>query len=44
VRTEISRKFDADAFGRLLGRHGFTPVDRWTDPRRWFGLILARAA
>jgi dimethylhistidine N-methyltransferase len=44
VRTEISRKFDADAFGRLLARHGFAPVERWTDPRRWFGLILARAA
>jgi uncharacterized SAM-dependent methyltransferase len=44
VRTEISRKFDPDAFSGLLARHGFAPVERWTDPQRWFGLILARAA
>lgn len=44
VRTEISRKFDPDAFSGLLARHSFAPVERWTDPQRWFGLILARAA
>lgn len=43
IRTEISRKFDLAEFGAGLEGHGFRVVERWTDPRVWFGLTLARA-
>lgn len=43
IRTEISRKFDLAEFGAELEGHGFRVVERWTDPRAWFGLTLAQA-
>jgi L-histidine Nalpha-methyltransferase len=43
IETEISRKFDLSAFGAELAHHRFEVARRWTDPRGWFGLTLARA-
>jgi dimethylhistidine N-methyltransferase len=41
--TEISCKWRREDFAALLSAAGYTPVDRWTDPREWFALFLARA-
>ncbi len=42
IHTENSYKFTAEGAGQLLAQAGFTIVDKWTDPRRWFGVFLAR--
>jgi len=43
IRTEISRKFDLDAMQGYLNSKGLTPVQSWTDPQNWFGLILCQS-
>jgi L-histidine Nalpha-methyltransferase len=42
IHTENSYKFTADGAQRLLAQTGFTVVETWTDPHRWFGVFLAR--
>jgi uncharacterized SAM-dependent methyltransferase len=42
IHTENSYKFTAEGTGQLLAQAGFTIVEKWTDPRRWFGVFLAR--
>ncbi|HAX78206.1 MAG TPA: L-histidine N(alpha)-methyltransferase [Cyanobacteria bacterium UBA11372] len=42
ILTEISRKFDLNAMRRELGARGLVPVQAWTDPNRWFGLLLCQ--
>jgi dimethylhistidine N-methyltransferase len=43
ILTEISRKFDIETMKKQLASHGLAPLKAWTDPRRWFGLILCQA-
>lgn len=42
IRTEISRKFELDAIGQDLRGRGLIPVQVWSDPNQWFGLLLCR--
>ncbi|MBK9019413.1 MAG: L-histidine N(alpha)-methyltransferase [Sulfuritalea sp.] len=44
VHTENSWKYSPDGFATLLGNAGFTEIQVWTDPRRWFALFFARKA
>lgn len=43
ILTEISRKFDLTKIRSQLGTHGLNTMKIWTDPARWFGLILCQA-
>jgi dimethylhistidine N-methyltransferase len=43
ILTEISRKFDIETMKKQLASHGLTTLNVWTDPSRWFGLILCQA-
>jgi L-histidine Nalpha-methyltransferase len=43
LHTENSYKWTADGFSSLLHDAGFTRVQRWTDERSWFGVLLAKA-
>lgn len=40
IRTEISRKFDPDAFSETLKPLGYRPLRQWSDSREWFSLLL----
>jgi L-histidine N-alpha-methyltransferase len=40
--SEISRKFDLTEITQLLAAHRLSVVHTFTDPNRWFGLILAQ--
>jgi len=42
IHLESSYKLTATRMNQLLARAGFRPQAIWTDPRRWFGLTLAR--
>ena len=42
IRTEISRKFTLGDVAQSLAKRGFTVVQAWTDPRRWYGITLAK--
>lgn len=42
ILTEISRKFDLDEMQQYLAQQGLKPLQIWTDPNRWFGLILCQ--
>jgi L-histidine Nalpha-methyltransferase len=42
IHLESSYKLTGPAMNRLLSRAGFRPQESWTDPRRWFGVTLAR--
>ena len=42
ILTEISRKFDLNVMRRELGARGLLPVQAWTDPNHWFGLLLCQ--
>ncbi len=42
IHLESSYKLTAARLNQLLGRAGFRPQAVWTDPRRRFGLTLAR--
>lgn len=41
IHTENSYKWRADDFAALLRDAGYTQVQRWTDERDWFALMLA---
>lgn len=43
ILTEISRKFNLDEMQDELQKRNFEVLQTWTDPKKWFGLILARA-
>ncbi|MEA5462408.1 L-histidine N(alpha)-methyltransferase [Leptothoe sp. PORK10 BA2] len=42
IRTEISRKFNLEQMQHYLQVQGLSPVQTWTDPMQWFGVILCR--
>jgi L-histidine Nalpha-methyltransferase len=42
IHTEISRKFNLPALTDTLTAHGLQPLQIWTDPQSWFGLILCQ--
>jgi L-histidine Nalpha-methyltransferase len=42
IDAEIMWKFDVDQLGAILGRAGFTMVDRWIEPIYRYGLFLAQ--
>ncbi len=43
IHTENSCKYEPEAFLELLGQAGFGAARMWTDARRWFAVIHARA-
>jgi len=40
--VEPSRKFDPDDLQVLLRSFGLESLGHWTDPKRWFSLLLFR--
>jgi L-histidine N-alpha-methyltransferase len=42
ILTEISRKFDLDTIKQQLSTQGLLPLQVWTDPNQWFGLLLCQ--
>ncbi|XZO01074.1 MAG: L-histidine N(alpha)-methyltransferase [Microcoleus sp.] len=42
IRSEISRKFKLPNMQEQLASRGLAPVQVWTDPNQWFGLILCQ--
>ena len=42
IMTEISRKFNLEVIQKELQAKGLKPLSIWTDPKQWFGLILAQ--
>lgn len=43
ILTEISRKFDLAVIQKDLELQGLKTVKIWTDPQKWFGVILCQA-
>ncbi len=43
ILTEISRKFDLDNIQQELEVQGLKTIKTWTDPKKWFALILCQA-
>ncbi len=42
ILTEISRKFDLGVIQQELQAKNLKPIQVWTDPKQWFGLILCQ--
>ncbi|MBE9199805.1 MULTISPECIES: L-histidine N(alpha)-methyltransferase [unclassified Nodularia (in: cyanobacteria)] len=42
IHTEISRKFDLKIMQQQLTALGLVPLNVWTDPDQWFGLLLCQ--
>jgi dimethylhistidine N-methyltransferase len=42
ILTEISRKFDLNTIQQELSSQGLKPLQVWTDPNQWFGLLLCQ--
>lgn len=42
IFTEISRKFNLSEMQRYLSTKGLAPLQVWTDPKQWYGLILCQ--
>jgi L-histidine Nalpha-methyltransferase len=42
IHTEISRKFSLPNLSATLATHALQPIEIWTDPQSWFGLILCQ--
>ncbi|MGB3404110.1 MAG: L-histidine N(alpha)-methyltransferase [Microcoleaceae cyanobacterium] len=42
IRTEISRKFDLTTLQAELNSQGLKILHSWTDPNRWFGVLLCQ--
>lgn len=42
IHTEISRKFHLPTLMADLESHAFHPLQVWTDPQAWFGLLLCQ--
>ncbi|HET6936015.1 MAG TPA: L-histidine N(alpha)-methyltransferase [Candidatus Angelobacter sp.] len=43
IHTENSYKFTTSSIRRLVRLSGFKMEQTWTDPQRWFSVVLARA-
>ena len=43
ILTEISRKFDLQTLEKQLESQGLKTLKIWTDPQKWFGLVLCQA-
>jgi L-histidine Nalpha-methyltransferase len=44
ILTEISRKFNVESIQEDLAAKGLVPIQTWTDPNGWFGLLLCRVS
>ncbi|MGA7953848.1 MAG: L-histidine N(alpha)-methyltransferase [Gloeobacterales cyanobacterium] len=44
ILTEISRKFNMKNIQENLAAKGLVPIQTWTDPNHWFGLLLCRVS
>jgi dimethylhistidine N-methyltransferase len=42
ILTEISRKFNLNKMQQELTCRGLVPLQVWTDPKQWFGLLLCQ--
>ncbi len=42
ILTEISRKFDLNTIKQQLTAKGLVPLQIWTEPNQWFGLLLCQ--
>jgi dimethylhistidine N-methyltransferase len=42
IQTEISRKFALPQIQQYLASKTLKPLQTWTDPQKWFGLILCQ--
>ena len=42
IHTEISRKFHLSTLVTVLSNHALEPLQIWTDPQKWFGLLLCQ--
>lgn len=42
IHTEISRKFHLPTLAIELEHHALQPLQIWTDPQAWFGLLLCQ--
>jgi L-histidine Nalpha-methyltransferase len=42
ILTEISRKFNVERIQEELSAKGLVPIQAWTDPNHWFGLLLCQ--
>jgi len=42
ILTEISRKFDLKTLKQELTNRSLLPLQVWTDPEQWFGLLLCQ--
>lgn len=42
IHTEISRKFNLPQMQRYLQLQGLKPLQVWSDPQQWFGVILCQ--
>lgn len=42
ILTEISRKFNLRQMQQYLTQKGLKPLEKWTDLKHWFGLILCQ--
>jgi L-histidine Nalpha-methyltransferase len=42
ILSEISRKFDLAQIQQELAAKGLQPIQTWTDPNQWFGLLLCQ--
>lgn len=44
IHTEISRKFSLSDIQQELQIQGLRPLQVWTDPQNWFGLLLCQSS
>ena len=43
IHTENSYKFSKDSIAEMIEKGGFYLEKTWTDPKRWFSVVLVRA-
>ena len=43
IHTENSYKFTPERVNQMLARTGFRVQQRWTDPKKWFSVVMAEA-
>lgn len=44
IRTEISRKFNLEQMQQYLSKMGLNHLKSWSDPQKWFGIILGQVS
>jgi dimethylhistidine N-methyltransferase len=42
IHSEVSRKFNLQQMSEQLRSHNLKTVKTWTDPKEWFGVVLAQ--